>query len=72
MSGNVREWCWDWEGEYSSSNQTNPRGANSGYSRVFRGGSWYSGAGFCRVAGRFNYDPGYRHNSLGLRLVRTK
>jgi formylglycine-generating enzyme required for sulfatase activity len=29
MSGNIREWCWDWWGSYSSSPQTNPTGPSS-------------------------------------------
>ena len=39
MTGNVREWCWDWLGAYSSEAQTDPVGASSGSVRVFRGGS---------------------------------
>ena len=40
MSGNVREWCNDWYGSYSSTAQTNPTGPTSGSYRVFRGGSF--------------------------------
>ena len=39
MSGNVWEWCQDWDGSYSSSAQTNPTGPTSGAERVYRGGS---------------------------------
>ncbi|MHC6204710.1 formylglycine-generating enzyme family protein [Breznakiellaceae bacterium SP9] len=42
MHGNVGEWCWDWYGDYSSANQTDPTGAASGFTRVLRGGSWGS------------------------------
>ncbi|MBP7564165.1 MAG: formylglycine-generating enzyme family protein, partial [Candidatus Cloacimonetes bacterium] len=38
MSGNVWEWCWDLYDSYTSSAQTNPRGASSGSGRVGRGG----------------------------------
>ena len=69
MSGNVREWCQDWYGSYSSEAQTNPTGPASGSGRVTRGGGWYDNARFCRVSDRgFNYAwdvPGI----CGLRLA---
>jgi formylglycine-generating enzyme required for sulfatase activity len=43
MSGNVREWCWDWYSENyykQSDGANNPKGPNSRSSRVVRGGSW--------------------------------
>ena len=69
MSGNVWEWCQDWKGSYSSSSQTNPTGANSGYIRVFRGGSWISIARNCRSSYRYGKTPDDRYDNLGLRLV---
>ena len=69
MSGNVWEWCSDGYGSYSSSAQTNPRGASSGSNRVYRGGSWIYYAGCCRVSFRGYDTPDSPRFNLGLRLV---
>ena len=68
MTGNVREWCEDWYGDYSSGSQTNPTGPSSGSSRVDRGG-WNGSASNCRVSRRFGNSPGYRYNHYGFRVV---
>ena len=69
MSGNVWEWCSDWLGSYSSGSQTNPKGPSSGAFRVFRGGSWGSGARYFRVSLRYGFNPSYRSSIIGFRLV---
>ena len=69
MSGNVREWCSDWYGSYSSAAQTDPTGPSTGSSRVHRGGHWNSSAALCRVAYRGSNTPTNSFSNLGLRLA---
>ena len=61
MSGNVREWCWDWEEYYTESKKTDPTGPADGTKRIARGS--------LRVAARLAYKPHYKSN-FGIRLVR--
>ena len=69
MSGNVREWCSDWNGNYSGSAVTNPIGPGTGSDRVYRGGRWNIKGYDGRVSTRYTYNPSYRDSILGLRLV---
>ena len=69
MSGNVWEWCSDWNGKYSSGAQTNPKGPYDGSYRVIRGGSWIFSVGYCRSSRRYNDIPMYRNYCFGLRLA---
>ena len=69
MSGNVGEWCSDWDGSYSFYSQTNPTGPNSGSFRVHRGGFWRYNAKYCRTPERNSKTPDYCVNYIGLRLV---
>ena len=71
MSGNVREWCWDWYGEYPVENRIDYRGPITGAYRVYRGGSWGDDPQKCRVAFRDRDDPHRRFNGVGFRLART-
>ena len=69
MSGNVSELCQDWFGDYGAGAQTNPMGLVTGSDRVYRGGSWFNNAGYCRVTYRDYYTPSFRNFNLGFRLV---
>ena len=57
MAGNVWEWCEDWYGPYTGGNATDPQGPDLGTTRVYRGGSWFNGASFCRSAERASGGP---------------
>ena len=74
MSGNVREWCWNW---YTSSYNTgteggsDPTGTSAGSGRVYRGGGWNSLSGGCAVSCRYGDGTYIRNNYLGIRVVRA-
>ncbi len=69
MSGNVREWCYDWYDTITTA--TAPQGASSGVFRVIRGGSWVSGANSASVSFRYYSYLYYRVSGLGFRVVRA-
>lgn len=69
MSGNVREWCYDWYGSYSSSDENDPAGKAYGNGRVNRGDEW--NCSYCNVSRRPDSYPNTRYYDLGLRLVRS-
>lgn len=71
MSGNVCEWCQDWYGMYTVNTQTNPTGPEEGTHRVYRGGSYYLDARYCRVSQRNYHTSTFSNFNIGLRLAMT-
>jgi len=71
MHGNVFKWCWDWYGYYSSNTQTDPRGASSWSSRVYRGGGWNSSSSNLLSGHRYTNHPSFRYIGLGFRVARN-
>jgi formylglycine-generating enzyme required for sulfatase activity/fibronectin type 3 domain-containing protein len=70
MHGNVREWCWDLYGTYTSGAQTDPTGTAYGSARVVRDGSWNHSGEILRSAFRGSVIPDLGLNYIGFRVVR--
>ena len=71
-SGNVWERCYDTtESIEEGKNYIYKAFDSSNIYRMTKGGSWYSGSGYCSVTYRNNYKTVKVHNSIGFRIVRT-
>jgi len=70
MHGNVYEWCWDWYSEYAG-DVNDPKGGDSGYSRVKRGGCWDYNGEYMRSAKRRTDYPHLNGYRMGFRLARA-
>jgi formylglycine-generating enzyme required for sulfatase activity len=67
--GNVKEWCLDWDGEFSGGED--PQGPPDGTAKICRGGAWHHGPLDCRSL-RNPYDranPSERSSGVGFRVV---
>ncbi|MBZ0306100.1 MAG: formylglycine-generating enzyme family protein, partial [Anaerolineae bacterium] len=71
LAGNVWEWAADRYSAdyYAGSPRENPAGPESGNTRVIRGGSWYANQDDSRVSARDDFNPLYRYNFVGFRVV---
>ena len=71
MSGNVREWCWDWYGDLQS-NVSDPQGSPSGSTRVWRGGGWMGAAFSAESTFRAGLAANGKGPDQGFRVCRRK
>ena len=69
MSGNVFEWCLDWNGSRSSVSQTNPTGPSSGDYRRACGGCYSWESWNCTASFGIGYFPSDRESFIGFRVV---
>jgi formylglycine-generating enzyme required for sulfatase activity len=71
MSGNVREWCWDWYGD-SVSYGTGPKSSSRETGRVWRGGGWLGGDFCCATSFRASLEANGKGPDQGCRLCRNQ
>ncbi|MBQ6781069.1 MAG: SUMF1/EgtB/PvdO family nonheme iron enzyme [Treponema sp.] len=69
MSGNVFEWCWDWDGTITAT--TPAAGSVSGSARVGHGGAWNGHPSCCAVSYQGRANPCNRYYYCGFRVVRS-
>jgi len=72
MSGNVREWCWDWFAPNLAANAVDPKGGEKGFGRVWRGGGWIGDAPFTESAFRGSLAANGSGPDQGFRICRNK
>lgn len=73
MAGNAYEWVWDRFGPYQPLPEYDPKGPDTGATRIRRGGSWYSFENDARCSRRPGFPPGGDDNfgENGFRCVRA-
>lgn len=70
LAGNVAEWVADWFSEtFPHSEARNPKGPDSGTTKVLRGGSWYDPAERISATKRWHATPTNRNDGIGFRCA---
>jgi len=72
MSGNVCEWCTDWQSNYTSSLAINPYIFRHDSYSILRGASWDITASGVNISFRYSDTHSNKFNFLGFRVARTK
>lgn len=63
MSGNVREWCWDWYADTAT---------NSGSYRIWRGGGWIGDISSCELTYQGKFEANGKGPDQGLRVCHSE
>ena len=71
MSGNVGEWCYDWQDALSTGSYSNYTGGASSSVKIVRGGSFNDNAGVCTNYHIDTIFPEANDRSRGFRLARS-
>jgi formylglycine-generating enzyme len=73
LCGNVKEWCWDWYGpRYTTIQEIDPCGPDSGEFKCIRGGSWNDEIEFVSISKREKQKPEEMSIYSGFRVVYTE
>ena len=69
MSGNVREWCWDW---YTDTPGNGVEISSGGIVRMWKGGGLIGGEQSCQTQYRSSFEPDAHAYDQGFRICRNK
>ncbi len=72
MLGNVSEWCWDFEYDYTADAQVDPVGPDTGTRRIGRGGSAGTVAHFTTCSNRLTIPMSFEAELHSFRFSRNK
>jgi len=63
MSGNVREWCFEWYEDAA---------IPKGFYRIWKGGGWIGDITSCKISYRGKFEPNGKGPDMGLRICRDR